>query len=49
MCKGLVVPITEVTQAVDLVPIFSACVDHKMSATISQEAYNNFYLNYYTD
>ena len=34
---------------VDLVPVFGASVDHMVKAVTSQEVYNRFFLNYYTD
>ena len=46
---GLVILLTEVTQAVDLVPVFGESVDHSTTATTSQEVYNHFYFNYYAD
>ncbi|KAF9234842.1 hypothetical protein BU15DRAFT_52103, partial [Melanogaster broomeanus] len=46
---GLVIPLTEVTQPVDLVPIFGASVDRTVTAATSQEVYDEFFLNYYTD
>ena len=46
---GLVIPLTEVTQAVDLVPVFGESVDRSTTAATSQEVYNHFYLNYYAD
>ncbi|KAI9573719.1 hypothetical protein HD554DRAFT_2013079 [Boletus coccyginus] len=46
---GLVIPLTEVTQAIDLVPVFGVSVDHMVTAAMSQEVYNEFYLNYYMD
>ncbi|KIK74895.1 hypothetical protein PAXRUDRAFT_174383 [Paxillus rubicundulus Ve08.2h10] len=45
---SLVIPLTEVTQAVDLVPIFGASVDHMVMTTTSQEVYDKSFLNYYT-
>ncbi|KAI9574278.1 hypothetical protein HD554DRAFT_2010549, partial [Boletus coccyginus] len=46
---GLIIPLTVVTQAVDLMPMFGACVNRELSAAISQEVYNEFYLNHYMD
>ena len=46
---GLVVPLTEVTHAVDLVPVFGQAADRTVTAATSQEHYNHFYLNFYAD
>ncbi|KIK82352.1 hypothetical protein PAXRUDRAFT_153868, partial [Paxillus rubicundulus Ve08.2h10] len=46
---GLVIPLTEVTHAVDLVPVFGQEVNHTVTAAMSQEHYNCFYLNFYAD
>ncbi|KAG9310744.1 hypothetical protein JVU11DRAFT_9350 [Chiua virens] len=46
---GLVIPLTEVTQAVDLVPIFGASIDRTVTTATSQEVYDKFYLNHYMD
>ncbi|KAG9310720.1 hypothetical protein JVU11DRAFT_9321 [Chiua virens] len=46
---GLVIPLTEVTQAIDLVPVFGASIDRTVTTATSQEMYDEFYLNYYTD
>ncbi|KAF9231725.1 hypothetical protein BU15DRAFT_55803 [Melanogaster broomeanus] len=40
---GLVIPLTEVTQPVDLVPIFGASVDRTVTAATSQEVYDEFF------
>ncbi|KIK78930.1 hypothetical protein PAXRUDRAFT_162664 [Paxillus rubicundulus Ve08.2h10] len=46
---GLVIPLTEVTHAVDLVPVFVQAVDGTVTAATSQEHYHCFYLNFYAD
>ncbi|KIK74852.1 hypothetical protein PAXRUDRAFT_73354, partial [Paxillus rubicundulus Ve08.2h10] len=46
---GLVIPLTEVTHAVDVVLVFGQEVDHTVTAATSQEHYNHFYLSFYAD
>ena len=45
----LILPLTEITQAVDLVPVFRASIDHTVTAATCQEVYDEFYLNQYMD
>ncbi|KAI6095783.1 hypothetical protein EDD17DRAFT_1774437 [Pisolithus thermaeus] len=44
---GFILPLTEVTHAVDLVPVFGEKVDCTLTMVSSQERYDHFYLNSY--
>ncbi|KAI6115800.1 hypothetical protein EDD17DRAFT_1470754 [Pisolithus thermaeus] len=44
---GFILPLTEVTHAVDLVPVFGEKVDRTLTMVSSQERYDRFYLNSY--
>ncbi|KIK12718.1 hypothetical protein PISMIDRAFT_32753, partial [Pisolithus microcarpus 441] len=44
---GFILPLTEVTHAADLVPVFGEKVDHTLTMVSSQERYDRFYLNSY--
>ncbi|KAG9316261.1 hypothetical protein JVU11DRAFT_2289 [Chiua virens] len=46
---GGVIPITAVTHAVELIPIYGRRHNHEATANISLEVYNEFYLNNYSD
>ncbi|KAG1848559.1 hypothetical protein DFJ58DRAFT_842935 [Suillus subalutaceus] len=46
---GFVIPITEVTHAAELVPVYGEKVDHSLTSATSQEHYDHFYLNRYAD
>ncbi|KAI5998547.1 hypothetical protein F5J12DRAFT_928852 [Pisolithus orientalis] len=48
-CVGFILPSTEVCHSADLVPAFGKEVDHTVTLATSQEVYQHFYLNYYTD
>ncbi|KAI6139499.1 hypothetical protein BKA82DRAFT_3988476 [Pisolithus tinctorius] len=50
MREGLVVPITWISHALELVPIFgSGKVPPSISSTTSQELYHHFFLNHFAD
>ncbi|KAI6022134.1 hypothetical protein BKA83DRAFT_102958 [Pisolithus microcarpus] len=44
---GFIIPLTEVTYAVDLIPVFGVKADRTVMMETLQEKYNQFYLNYY--
>ncbi|KAG1829890.1 hypothetical protein DFJ58DRAFT_719664 [Suillus subalutaceus] len=46
---GFVIPITEVTHAAELVPVYGEEVDHSLTSATSREHYDHFYLNRYAD
>ncbi|KAG2036264.1 hypothetical protein BDR03DRAFT_1056640 [Suillus americanus] len=46
---GFVIPITEVTHAAELVPVYREKVDRSLTSATSQEHYDHFYLNRYAD
>ncbi|KAI6139186.1 hypothetical protein BKA82DRAFT_4332359 [Pisolithus tinctorius] len=48
-CVGFILPLTEVCHSADLVPAFGKEVDRTVTLATSQEVYQRFYLNYYTD
>ncbi|KAI6159156.1 hypothetical protein EDD17DRAFT_1779017 [Pisolithus thermaeus] len=45
---GFVIPLTEVVHPADLVPVFGERVNCTVMAATSQQAYDQFYFNYYT-
>ena len=48
--EGLVIPISWVLHALDLVPVFgNGRVPPNVTSATSQELYNVFYLNHFTD
>ncbi|KIO11448.1 hypothetical protein M404DRAFT_126753 [Pisolithus tinctorius Marx 270] len=46
---GFILPLTEVCHSADLVPAFGKEVDRTVTLATSQEVYQRFYLNYYTN
>ncbi|KAG1822264.1 hypothetical protein EV424DRAFT_1472203 [Suillus variegatus] len=46
---GAVIPITDVTHAVELIPVYSEGANHMVSAATSMEVYERFYLNNFSD
>lgn len=48
--EGRVIPLTFISHAIELVPIFgSSSVPSTVTAAMSQEVYNQFFLNHYGD
>ncbi|KAG2149014.1 uncharacterized protein EDB93DRAFT_1240381 [Suillus bovinus] len=46
---GAVIPLTDVTHAVELIPVYGAGADRSVSAAMSMEVYEHFYLNNFSD
>ena len=47
--EAVVIPITAVTHAVELIPIYGLQHNHQATANVSLETYNEFYLNNYSN
>ena len=47
--NGVVIPITAVMHAVELIPVYGCWHNHKATTTVSLETYDEFYLNNYFD
>ncbi|KAG1845377.1 hypothetical protein C8R48DRAFT_617186 [Suillus tomentosus] len=46
---GAVIPLTDVAQAVELIPVYGEGADRTVSAATSMEIYQHFYLNNFSD
>ncbi|KAG1875796.1 hypothetical protein F4604DRAFT_1680667 [Suillus subluteus] len=49
MRSGAVIPLTDIMHAVELIPIYGAGADRRVSAATSMEVYERFYLNNFSD
>ncbi|KAG2046197.1 hypothetical protein BDR06DRAFT_985667 [Suillus hirtellus] len=49
MRLGAVIPLMDVTHAVELIPMYGAGADHTVGAATSMELYEHFYLNNFLD
>ncbi|KAG1784969.1 uncharacterized protein HD556DRAFT_1314634 [Suillus plorans] len=49
MRLGAVIPLTDVTHAVELIPMYGAGADRTVGAATSMELYEHFYLNNFSD
>jgi hypothetical protein len=47
--EGAVVQVTDVTHAVELIPVYGEAVGNGMSAATCLESYEHFFLNNFTD
>jgi hypothetical protein len=46
---GMIVPLVNVTHAIELIPEYGERVNHNVTAAMSLELYDTFYLNSFSD